>query len=77
MQTILPAVQHSCKDGRRIICPQNRNGSYRHSLADEKRIANRRYRRALNRVTRKFNTDPELFDSEVFNAPSYSSWDVC
>ena len=77
MMTTLPAVQFSCKDGKRIICPHSRDGKYRFSMSEDKRIANRRYRRALNRVTRKFNTDPELFDSEVFNAPSYSSWDVC
>jgi hypothetical protein len=42
----------------------------------EKRIANRRHRRALNRATRRFVIDPESFDDEGFNAPSLSAWDL-
>jgi hypothetical protein len=43
---------------------------------DNKRIANRRHRRALNRVTRKMKIDPESFYDEGFNAPSFSNWDI-
>lgn len=66
-----PAVQHSCKWARRVIC-------YRADTArDDKRIANRRHRRYLNRVTRGFTHDPETFYDESFSAPSLSSWDIC
>lgn len=67
----LPAVQHSCKDARRIVCMNQK------SARDDKRFANRRHRRALNRITRNFMRDPELFEDEGFNAPSLSSWDLC
>lgn len=71
MRATLPAVQHNCKSARRIVC-------YRADTArEDKRIANRRHRRYLNRVTRSFIKDPELFDSEGFDAPSLSSWDIC
>jgi hypothetical protein len=70
MITMLPAVQFNCKHARRYVC----YGAY--SKRVDKRIANRRYRRALNRVTRGFVRDPDLFDSECFNTPSLSDWDL-
>lgn len=71
MIATLPAVQFNCKSARRIVC-------YKADTArDDKRIANRRHRRALNRITRSFIRDPERFDNEGFNAPSLSSWDIC
>lgn len=71
MIATLPAVQHSCKWARRVVCyrPEARH--------KDKRIANRRHRRHLNRVTRSFVLDPDRFDSEGFDAPSLSSWDIC
>lgn len=70
MVTILPAVQHNCKGARRIVC-------YSPSAKrKDKRIANRRHRRALNAKTRGFARDPELFYGEDFAAPSLSSWDI-
>jgi hypothetical protein len=71
MIATLPAVQHNCKWARRIVCYSA------HVARQDKRIANRRHRRHLNRVTRAFIKDPELFDSEGFDAPSLSSWDIC
>lgn len=70
MIATLPAVQWNCKKVSHYIC-QSATGK-RH----EKRIANRRHRRALNRVTRGFTHDPERFYDEGFNAPSLSSWDL-
>jgi len=66
----LPAVQANCGRVDRYVCisPQN--------IRAEKRIANRRHRRYLNRVTRGFVRDPESFDDESFRAPSLSSWDL-
>lgn len=69
MISTFPAVQFNVKWARRIV-------SCKH-LADDKRIANRRHRRALNRVTRTFVLDPDRFDDEGFNAPTLSDWDVC
>ena len=69
MIATLPAVQFSCKRARRIVCTPP--GSI------EKRIANRRHRRALNLATRRMTQDPERFDSETFHAPSLSIWDLC
>jgi len=63
-----PAVQHNCKHARRVVC-------YNTSAVD-KRIANRRHRRYLNRTTRGFVLEPEAFDSEGFDAPSFSDWDI-
>jgi hypothetical protein len=70
MITTLPAVQANFSRLRRYVCMFDR------SIRNEKRIANRRHRHALNRITRKFIKDPELFDDEGFNAPSLSSWDL-
>jgi len=70
MITSLPAVQANCSHVHRYVCLSAEN------LRATKRIANRRYRRALNRITRKFINDPELFYDEGFNAPSLSSWDL-
>jgi hypothetical protein len=70
MITILPAVQHGCKRARRYIRYSNL------AKHQDKRIANRRHRRALNRVTRGFLRDPELFYSEDFFAPSLSPYDI-
>lgn len=65
-----PAVQRECGRARRLVC-----GGVR-SYSDEKRIANRRHRRALNRKTRGFVRDPDRFDREDFAAPTLSSWDI-
>ena len=71
MQTKLPSIQKSCKKARRII-------KYRASAArDDKRTANRRHRRKLNSITKSFERDVESFDDECFEAPSFSSWDIC
>lgn len=70
MIATLPAVQSGCSRCKRYTCMSDR------SLRDDKRIANRRHRRHLNRVTRSFVLDPGLFDDEGFNAPSLSSWDL-
>lgn len=68
MMTTLPAIQQNCQ---RIHIVYRRKPK-----RDDKRNANRRYRRALNRITKSFELDPELFDEEVFNAPSWSNWDI-
>ena len=70
MITSLPAVQYNCKRARRWI-----NYSIL-SKRQDKRIANRHYRRALNRATRSCARDPELFYSEVFETPSMSGRDI-
>ena len=70
MLTILPAVQFGCKRARRYInysCLAKRQ---------DKRIANRRHRRTLNRITRGFLIDLESFYSEDFFAPSLSPYDI-
>jgi len=70
MMTTLPAVQFGCKRARRIV-------TYSASQArSDKRCANRRHRRALNRATRRFVLAPEDFDNEGFNVPSLSPWDI-
>lgn len=71
MIATLPSVQHSCKYARRVVT----YGA--NARRNDKRDANRRHRRALNRVTRGFVRAPERFDSEGFNAPSLSAWDIC
>jgi hypothetical protein len=68
MITILPSVQRSIKRAARYV----RWGTRRW----DKRNANRRYRRTLNRVTRGFCHDPELFYSEDFGTPSLSGRDI-
>lgn len=70
MIATLPAVQANCSRCKRYACMSARYVRY------EKRNANRRHRRALNRTTRKFINDPESFYDEGFNAPSLSSWDL-
>jgi hypothetical protein len=70
MITILPAVQHGCKRARHYISYSA--SSKRH----DKRTANRRHRRMLNRVTRGFVLDLERFYSEDFRAPSLSPYDI-
>jgi hypothetical protein len=70
MIATLPAVQAYTSRVTRYICASAK------SIRDEKRIANRRHRRYLNRVTRSFVLDPELFDDEGFNAPTLSTWDL-
>lgn len=70
MITSLPAVQAHCSRIRRYACMS------RKTLYWEKRHANRRYRRALNNVTRTICKNPELWWSECFNAPSLSTWDL-
>jgi len=70
MIATLPAVQANCSHVKRMACISS------NCIRTEKRIANRRHRRALNRITRQFVRDPERFDDEGFNAPSLSSWDL-
>lgn len=70
MITALPAVQYNCKRARRWI-----NYSIL-SKRQDKRIANRHYRRALNRATQSFLRDPDLFYSEAFEVPSMSAHDI-
>jgi hypothetical protein len=65
-----PAVQAYTSRLSRYI------GASAKGIRDEKRIANRRYRHYLNRVTRSFVLDPELFEDEPFNAPSLTTWDL-
>jgi len=70
MIATLPAVQASCKRVKRYVCLDRKYLRY------EKRNANRRHRRALNRATRLMIQDPERFWDECFNAYSLSSWDL-
>jgi hypothetical protein len=69
-----PAVQKSCSHVKRFVCYSSHASAIRQSW--EKRNANRRHRRALNRATRQMLHDPERWWSEGFNAPSLSSWDL-
>ena len=69
MIAILPAVQYSCREIVRYV------GMSRKCRREDKRSANRRHRRYLDRVTRRFQLDPELFDDEAFAAPTLSDWD--
>lgn len=68
MIATLPAVQYNCRHIHICYSPTSKRA--------DKRNANRRHRRALNRVTRSFVKDPERFDDEGFNAPSMSNWDI-
>lgn len=68
MIATLPAVQRNCRHIHICYSPTAKRV--------DKRNANRRHRRALNRVTRSFIKDPERFDDEGFNAPSMSNWDI-
>ena len=70
MIATLPAVQANCSRVKRYACIGPK------SLSDDKRNANRRHRRALNRATRRMEGDPERWWDEGFNAPSLSSWDL-
>jgi len=70
MITSKPAVQADCSHVKRYACISSQ------CIRDHKRIANRRHRRALNRITRRFVLDPESFDDECFNAPTMSTWDL-
>jgi hypothetical protein len=70
MITKLPAVQHSCKYARRIVCYSPK------TKREDKRYANRQYRRVLNLITRGFIRDPDSFYDEVFDTPSLSAWDI-
>jgi len=70
MITSLPAVQANCSRVKRYICVSEKVVRW------EKRIANRRHRRALDRITRQMAHDPERWWDEGFNAPSLSSWDL-
>lgn len=65
-----PAVTLCCKKARRYICYSPR------TKRSDKRVANRRHRRYLNLVTRSFINDPELFDCEGFDAPTFTSWEI-
>ncbi len=64
-----PAVQN-IRRVKRYVCLGSNH------LRFAKRNANRRHRRALNRITRRFIQDPERFYDEGFNAPSLSTWDL-
>jgi len=70
MIATLPAVKAFCSHVFRYIC------CGRHGHSADKRYANRRHRRALNRSTRLMCHDPERWWDEGFNAPSLSSWDL-
>lgn len=70
MQAPHPAVQAECSRVRRYITMG------RKELRTHKRNANRQHRRCLNAITRSFQIDPDLFDSEDFGAPTLSSWDL-
>ena len=70
MITSRPAVQAFVSHVFRCVC----RSPWSHTAT--KRIANRRHRRALNRITRRMQHDPESFYSEGFNAPSLSTWDL-
>jgi len=68
MMTPLPAVQFNTK---------NIHITYRAGTkAKDKKAANRRYRRYLNATTAGFMRDPDAFDAEPFDAPSFSNWDI-
>ena len=68
MITSLPAVQHSCKAGWRLVSAS--------STKWFKASANRRHRRALNQATRRIRRDPDGFYNESFDAPSLSAWSI-
>lgn len=70
MISTLPSVQFSCKKARRYICYSAK------SKRDDKRIANRRHRRAFNRITQRLTHDPETFWDEGFNVPTLSDWEI-
>ena len=70
MITALPAVQHNIKGWHRYVCISAE------TLRWEKRNANRRHRRALNRATRRMCRDPEFWYDEGFSAPSFSNWEL-
>lgn len=70
MQTSHSAVQFNCRAARKMV-------NYRASTArNNKRNANRRYRRFLNEVTRGFMFDLDKFDNEAFDAPIMTGWDI-
>lgn len=71
MKATYPAVQKNCKEARKIACISD------NSFRTDKRNANRRHRRYLNRVTNAFVRDPDRFDREGFDAPTLSSWELC
>jgi hypothetical protein len=71
MITSLPSVQFDIKHAYRVSCKDAKTAKW------EKTHANRRHRRALNRMTRRMQLDPERFDNEPFDAPSLSGWDIC
>lgn len=70
MIATLPAVQANCRGVRQCACIGDDTIRY------YKRTANRRHRRALNRATRRFIHDVELWYDEGFNAPSLSDWEL-
>lgn len=74
MIAMIPAVQWSYKRVKRYICFSSRHAL--ENLSRDKRNANRRHRRALNRATRQMAHDPERWWDEGFNVPSLSSWDL-
>ena len=70
MITSLPSVQFSIKRAYRYVIKGAKTAKW------QKTNANRRHRRALNRVTRLMQLDPDRFYNEGFNAPSLSGWDI-
>ena len=70
MITTHPAVQSDCSHVKRYACVSSE------CIRDYNRIANRRHRRALNRITRSFVLNPDSFDNENFDAPTLSVWDL-
>lgn len=70
MITSLPAIQKFASHVFRYTCSSG------HGHSADKRLANRRHRRALNRITKRMQHDPDSFDNEGFNAPSLSTWNL-
>lgn len=70
MITSLPAVQ------RRVFATRAPVFIRQDTVREERRLANRRYRRRLNYLTRRIQADTDRWWSETFSAPSLSSRDL-
>lgn len=68
MTSSFPAVQKNCKYVH-VTWSED-------SKREDKRIANRRHRRHLNRRTKSIENNVELWYEEGFDAPTLSSWDI-
>jgi hypothetical protein len=47
-----------------------------HGITDEKHMARRAYRRVNKLTMAQIELDPDLYEGEIFDAPTLSSWDV-